>query len=407
MSAIESRACTGGFGGMPCGRYRRGSAYSADQCLRCWQAGPHDLPAVTAVQHEADQPRRRVGLPCVHLGGETGEEILCPTCAGHVRVKTRRCSVHGSCVPARPVEGVPCCLTCPSYSPHTYTLVAPLGTRGAPACFRGRVKPYPWDYRVSVCIPHLDTISALRACIATLRWQTVHPYILVIDTGSPPAVCEELERMRYADVEIHYLRGHGYVHSSEPVAVALDVAAALCRTTFLYHTHSDVFAMRMDWIEWLLSVCSAERPVVGYQMSDRVGTNMWIGTASHTATMLHMPTIRAVGASYSLQAWYDTHGYPEVRTTGWPDTEAQMRDCLDRAGIRPYLLDREGVPGAVAERNFCRTTDANVDHVRSYPSRRAYQFRGEGVTEDEMADAIASAYERAARWRQAILGGGG
>lgn len=398
--------CTSGPEGTPCGRYRPGMPYSSDQCLRCWQSGPHTPPADRSDRWLATQPRRPVHLPCVHLGGETGELRECWSCRGRVALRLRSCGIHGVCTPEKPVEGVCCCRTCPDCKPDTYTLVAPRGTRGCPSPYRGRLAPRPWDYTVSACIPHCDTPEPLRAAIATLRWQSVAPYILVIDTGSPPYVRDELEAMRAADVEIHYIAAHGYVHSSEPVAVALDLAATLCRTEYLYHTHADAFAMRRDWIAWLLDRCDSNTPVIGYQMSERVGTDMWRGTPSHTATMLHMPTMRRIGASYSLQSWYDAHGEPTVRTTGWPDTESRLRDCLDAAGIKPRLIDLEGIEGVSEERNYCRTTDINIDHVRSYPSRSIYSMRGPGVSESDMADAIASAYRRAAEWRRITLGGG-
>lgn len=400
-----SRPCSRGPDGGPCRCYHPGTPYTPDQCLRCWQHGPHPIAAAHPDRAAALQPRRRVSLPCVHLGGEAGETREVATAGGRATLRVRSCGLHGLCLPERRAEGVRCCADCPDCERDTYTLVAPRGTRGIPGAYRGRIVPRPWDYSVSACIPHCDTIEPLRAAIATLRWQTVPPYIMVVDTGSPPSVRDELEQLRDADVEIHYVAGHGWVHSSEPVAVALDVAAACCRTEYLYHTHSDVFAMRPDWIAWLLDQCDEDTPVVGYQMSPREGTDMWIGTASHTATMLHMPTMRRIGASYSLQAWYDDRGLPTVRTSGWPDTESRLRDCLDAAGIFPRLIDQDGTPGATPERNYCRTTDSNVDHVRSYPSRSIYRMRGPGVTDADMADAIHQAYRRAAQWRAEILGG--
>ena len=52
-------------------------------------------------------------LSCVHLGGPLGETRSCPSCKGSVRVKVMACAVHGGCTPARKVEGVAFCGTCP------------------------------------------------------------------------------------------------------------------------------------------------------------------------------------------------------------------------------------------------------------------------------------------------------
>src|SRR6185437_552461 len=128
------------------------------------------------------------------------------------------------------------------------------------------------------CVPHLDTLEPLQVVIETLRAQTERPYIMVIDTGSPPDVCAQLERLRSDDLEIHYLRGHGYIHSSCPVSVAMDLSFALCRSEYLYATHSDVFLKRPDYIAWLLAQCGPDLPVIGYEMSDRSwATDQWRG----------------------------------------------------------------------------------------------------------------------------------
>lgn len=39
------------------------------------------------------------GPPCIHLGEQTGETILCDGCRGKVRIKLFACAVHGSCLP--------------------------------------------------------------------------------------------------------------------------------------------------------------------------------------------------------------------------------------------------------------------------------------------------------------------
>jgi len=66
-----------------------------------------------------------------------------------------------------------------------------------------------------------------------LALQTVRPYVLLLDTGSSPAVVRTLETLRRPDVEVHTIRAHAYAHSSAPVTTAMDLAFALCRTPVL------------------------------------------------------------------------------------------------------------------------------------------------------------------------------
>jgi hypothetical protein len=106
-------------------------------------------------------------------------------------------------------------------------LVAPHGTRDCPSPNYGRISKKPWDYLVSVCIPHIDTPEQLELCVGLVRQQTIRPYIMVIDTGSPPEVCEKIEKLRDQDLEVHYIKSHSYVHSSAAVSAALDLGFAI------------------------------------------------------------------------------------------------------------------------------------------------------------------------------------
>ena len=115
----------------------------------------------------------------------------------------------------------------------------------------------PWDYPVSVALPHYETPETLPVLLELLRLQTVRSYVLLIDTGSSWKTVRELERLRAADCEIHYLRARQYRHSSAPVTTALDTAWPLCRNEYLFLTHTDVFPVRRDLLAWLLSLCNA------------------------------------------------------------------------------------------------------------------------------------------------------
>ena len=184
---------------------------------------------------------------------------------------------------------------------------------------------------------------------------------------------------------------------ADPVASAMDTAFALCHTTYMYCTHADCFIRRGDWLEWLVSRCGEIHPVVGYQMSDRSRhTRDWEWMVSHTATMLHMPTMLRVGACWSLQKYHAMKAVFPVDNPDWLDTETGFNWTLRRAGILPLLL--------ASEVNFERQTDENIDHVRSYPSATLYQVgtpEYRASRETWMETAIQEAKERVRAWSQA------
>lgn len=279
-------------------------------------------------------------------------------------------------------------------TPNTiHPLIAPLGTADVERKWEGRAERKPWDYKVTATLAHLETPELLPTCIALLRLQTERPYIVIVDTGSSPAVCRELEALRAEDVEIHYVRGHGYCHSSAPVGVAQDLAFALCRTEYLYCTHADCFLRARDYIAQLLGMCSARHPVIGYQMSPRDWlTADWEGMVSHTATLLHMPTMYQIGASWSFERAHYQFGIPRDGTMGWPDTETCFGMCLRAVGIKPVLIG--------AETNYERHIDQYIDHPRSYPGSRLYSDEYHKQAGVWMADALREAGERIATWQK-------
>lgn len=278
---------------------------------------------------------------------------------------------------------------------ETFFHVAPIGT-GAYKSF-GRHEKKPWHYAVTVAIPHLDTLESLQAVVALLRRQTVAPYILIIDTGSPPPVLRDLEEMRDVDLEIHYVQGHAYAHTSEPVAVALDLAHALCRTQHLFHTHADCFLRRRDFLESLIRVTNANTPVVGYRMSPRDWATIdWQWMIGHTASMFYMPSIWRSGASWNFQRLHFDYGF-EFSTGGWPDTETGFNFGLRDAGIVPVFIGHE--------QNGVREIDGNRDHVRSFCGARVYADANYNVPAAEwMAAALKEAWERVKVWDCEISG---
>jgi hypothetical protein len=251
----------------------------------------------------------------------------------------------------------------------------------------------PWDYPVCVALPHHSTPETLPVLLDLLRLQTVRPYVLLLDTGSPWSMVRRLEALRAPDVEVHYIRAHAYRHTSAPVTTALDLAFALCRSDYLFLTHTDVFPRRRDLLEWLLSLCRPDQPVVGYEMSPRPGTQRWRNVVSHTCTMLHVPTLRAAGVSWSFERYWES-GRAEPQGDGYPDTEQPFDLCLRRAGIYPYLIGHDA--------NLARLTDDNIDHARSATGLRLH---ARGTPEaargySQLHWAMQAARQRVEQWRQ-------
>lgn len=274
---------------------------------------------------------------------------------------------------------------------HPHHHIAPLGTSDVDRV-AGRHPKKPWEYPLTVAIPHLDTIDALSACIDVLRAQTAQPYLMVIDTGSPPETIGKLETMRAADLEIHYIAGHAWRHSSAVVACALDLAQTLCRTPHLFHTHADCFLRRADFLENMVRVTTANTPVVGYRMSPREWTtDDWEWMVGHSATLLYMPSIHRAGATWSMERMNWQYGYSWESTGGWPDTEIGFNCALRDAGIAPVFIGHD--------RNWERQIDDNIDHVRSYTGTRVYA--GEQIEQINawMKEALREAHARAAIWR--------
>lgn len=245
------------------------------------------------------------------------------------------------------------------------SLIAPHGTRDIHLKWEGRCEIKPWEYDVTVGMAHLNTPEELEVVVKVLRKQSIKPYIIVVDTGSSDENRIALERMRAPDLEIHYIAGHGYRHSSEPVAVALDLIQALCRTEHLFQTHTDVFLMQKDFLEMMKSLVNEKVPAVGYRMSPRDwATTDWEWMIGHTASMFHMPTLAAKGVTWSMQRMNSQFGISFENVGGWPDTETGFNHALRAGGIKPVFIGHD--------ENYKRYTDNYIDHARSHAGTKEY-----------------------------------
>lgn len=347
---------------------------------------------------------------CVYQGPATGRQEPCLGCGQHGRLAdVYTCAIHGETSGWRHMKGVRPCQGCndyvkpaPGLAPDDpYRYVAPLGVRQAAGTVAGASaeglpgQRRPWDYPYTVALPHLDTLEHLAACVDLLRLQDAPPYILVLDTGSPPAVLTSLEKMRAPDLEIHAVRSHAYRHPSQPVAVAMDLAFALCRTDVLIALHTDVFLRTRDALSWLAAHVSKDCPVAGWRMSPRRPGEDWRRCVSHTFTAFYMPTMRRAGVNWSMEPWFERHGPAPADSYGWPDTETGLSLSLERAGIVPRFLGDEP--------NFERHITERFDHPRSLTGARVWtppEHELRRRVEGYAAEALADARARAAEWRK-------
>lgn len=276
-------------------------------------------------------------------------------------------------------------------------LTAPARHPSRPKPWLGIVDRQPCDYPVQVVIPHLDTPEPLELAVELWRAQTLRPYITIIDTGSLEVHRERLAGLQAPDVEIHYLRGHGYQHASQPVSIAQDVGLAVCQQSLQFNTHSDVFPVRRDLLEWFAKRCTAETPAVGYEISSRDHVadgwlrRNWKGLLGHTATMLHVETVKALGLSWDYQR---AMSRPELdsHNAGDFDTEVGFGLLAREAGIEPMIVGHDI--------NRKRQVDELIDHVRSHASSKLLDERYHaGNCSRWMAIAMAEARCRLARWQ--------
>jgi hypothetical protein len=156
-----------------------------------------------------------------------------------------------------------------------------------------------------------------------------------------------------------------------------------------------VFLKRRDYLEWLLARCSASNPAVGYEMSPRPWAgDQWRGMVSHTASMLHMPTMRRLGVTWNMDHAYKLADWEGKDANGWPDTETGMNLVLRNAGVRPEIIG--------PERNYELYEDANLVHVRSYPGTKIYgnaaAYHRQAVS--WMTGVLAQARDRVRAWSQ-------
>lgn len=269
--------------------------------------------------------------------------------------------------------------------------------------WEGSISIKPWEYKVTAVIPVLDTFESLRLCIDLLKLQTIKPYIIVIDTGSIEENFKNIESLRNEDLEVHSLRANGVQHPSDFVAMAMDFGQSLCRTEYLFATHSDVFLRKRNFLENVLSMCGdhivdkEKFPVVGYEMSPRQHSD-WKGMISHTASMYYLRTLDKIGFGWSLRrlaSLYNMCDYkPNPMRPNWPDTE-----ILGNVILRQYKIPTKIIG---SESNFERNLDDNIDHCRSITSGLLYSPEYYKKANEWFEDAKKQALTRIESWKKEI-----
>jgi hypothetical protein len=260
--------------------------------------------------------------------------------------------------------------------------------------WEGAYKVKPWEYACEAVIPVLDTPDTLPYVIELLRLQTARPYIVIIDTGSSEENFKLIEEMRAPDVEVHSLRFNGVRHPSDFPAIAMDLAMSMCRTEHLFCTHADVFLKQKNLLEEMIKVTGKLCPAIGYQMTPRDHPG-WERMVSHTATMLHMPTMDKIGAGWNLRRLCnnrEVQHIPNILGNNWPDTEILINYILWENGLQASLIGKE--------QNHARTNDGRIDHCRTITAGRLYSKDYADKAQVWLDDAIEKAKERIEQWTQ-------
>lgn len=264
--------------------------------------------------------------------------------------------------------------------------------------WEGNCKKKPWNYKVTAIIPVIDTYDYLALCVELLRLQTLRPFIVVIDTGSTQENLDKIMSLRAPDIEVHSLRFNGVLHPSDFPAIAMDLGQAMCRTKFMFATHSDVFLRRRNFLEDLIVDCK-NYPVVGYEMSPRLHDD-WRGMVSHTATMYRTSVLDEIGFGWNLRRLANMYGLPNHKPDesrpNWPDTEVLGNVILRDRKVPVKIIGKEN--------NFERTKDKNIDHCRSITSGLLYSPEYYEAALKWVEKAQREAKNRIRKWQKATNG---
>ena len=269
-------------------------------------------------------------------------------------------------------------------------MIAPL--RGQAASSKPWEGVRPWEgHRVTSLIPVLEWNPLLEMAVESLLLQTVAPLVILIDTGSVETTAK-LDSMRTRNqIEVISIRSSGWKHPSMPVASALNAAWSMVATPYCHLGHNDVILKRRNLMEEAIELAAIHK-AVGYQISPRAYAE-WPSELGHTFTVLDVKAMDMIGMSWSMREYCNQTGKPmnpHLGTGNDPDTERQMNRLLALNGINPHFIG--------FERNYERTNDDQIDHVRSRTSGLLYSPTHSAKAELWEADAIMQARLRHSSW---------
>ena len=107
--------------------------------------------------------------------------------------------------------------------------------------------------KVTILIPHYKTLELTKLCLAKLKKNTDLRVarIIVIDNGSKDESTDYLKSVEWIDLII---RDDTSMELGEVAhAKALDLAMKSVDTEYVLSIHTDTFAKRKDWLEYLMS----------------------------------------------------------------------------------------------------------------------------------------------------------
>jgi hypothetical protein len=236
-------------------------------------------------------------------------------------------------------------------------------------------------------MPHHSTPELLA--VAAKLWRVQGVAVHVIETGPTPTHIPGVLTTRLPAQPLT-------AHPSDCIAAACQLAQDMCETEFLIQTHVDVLPKRRDLAVYLRSLCSAERPVVGYEMSPRDHVpgqlaTLWRGMVGHSLTICHVPTLRERKIVWDRATAMREFGLDLTNFNNW-DTEVTFNLCLRREGILPHLIGHD--------KNYDLLDDELHVHCRSYPSSVVYpnghSSRAQGYVDEQLPKAI----QRIKQWKE-------
>ncbi len=226
--------------------------------------------------------------------------------------------------------------------------------------------------KVVVNLPHRDTPQLVESVIPLWLNQSVPVAVDVVDTGSGLPNIYRLNAFsaRYVcgrgrDIRFHTIAPRPWKHPSEPIAMACELSMVYAETDYILFSHVDVFPHSRHLVRWLMDQCSAETPVVGYEISPRDGVDGWLSThwkgmVGHSLTMVHVPTLRSHGIHwrYDETELIYRFNWPENTLSSW-DTEVTFNMSLKRSGLPVKIVGHD--------KNMEHLVDEWHGHARSYP----------------------------------------